>query len=217
MVYCNCFYQVYLSWRGKISGIVILLGPKHAGKTAAGLVLARALGVPFTDLDALVETQTGKSPRSLYREGPGVFREAETRALESLLAPRPSGPAAPRGTGGITLTAAAGGGIIDNRGAAALLETAPGLILVALEVSAETSWKRIQAGAQKTGELPPFLNTENPRETLLGLHERRTAAYRDLARFVIPGDGKPPEEIAREILEKLKPYMSPGIAEAAQS
>jgi shikimate kinase len=99
---------------------------------------------------------------------------------------------------------AAGGGIIDNAGARKLLLAVEGIFLVSLEVSSETAWERVNMTAAQNGELPPFLNTENPRETHRLLHERRMMAYRDIARLTVSGEGKTPEETGQEIFQALK-------------
>jgi shikimate kinase len=180
-------------------GIILLTGPKHSGKTSAGRVLAEILGTGFIDLDELIEQQTGKSPRTLYKEGPEVFRQAEVRALASLL---------PQTAGCRPGVVAAGGGLIDNPGAMELLRrgnypgTAP--VTIYLEISADTAWDRISAAAKKTGELPPFLNIENPRETHAALHERRGAAYREFAALTITAEGKTSGDIGREIAGLLE-------------
>jgi shikimate kinase len=180
-------------------GIILITGPKHSGKTSAGRVLAEILGAGFIDLDELIERQTGKSPRTLYKEGPKVFRQAEVRAVASLL-PQ-TARCQPR-------VIAAGGGLIDNLEARELLrrgdypETAP--VIIYLEVSADTAWERISGAAKKTGELPPFLNTENPRETHAALHKRRGAAYREFADLIITAEEKTSEDIAREIAGLLE-------------
>jgi shikimate kinase len=185
---------------------IILTGPKHTGKTSAGRALAVLASGVFADLDGFIEEQTGKSPRNLYREGPGVFRTAETRALETLLRSGEDGSAGPR-------IIAAGGGLIDNAEALSLPELAAAAVqTVYIEVSAGTAWERILR-ASKTGDLPPFLDTGNPRETHRALHERRAAAYRAWARFTVQGEGKTPEEIAGEIaglLSLLPPGAPPG-------
>jgi shikimate kinase len=177
--------------------IILLTGPKHSGKTSTGKALAEILNTGFIDLDDLIKEQTGKSPRELYREGPECFKAAEAEALESLLAQA--------ATGG-PLIAAAGGGLIDNAAAMALLENPAqtGTLIVYLELSAETAWERIQQAAEETGELPPFLDTPNPRETHAALHARRAAAYRARAAIVIDADGKNPEERGREIAGHLR-------------
>jgi shikimate kinase len=184
---------------------IIILGPKHAGKTSAGRELVKLLGGSFADLDELIEAQTGKSPRALFKESPAAFQMAELRALESL---------APAGRGCIAgqdsnapMVIAAGGGIIDNPGARQFLRGEKGIFLVNLEVSAETAWERICQAAQG-GELPPFLNTENPQETHRLLHERRTAAYREIARITVFGENKTPEETGREIFKTLGSILS---------
>jgi shikimate kinase len=100
---------------------------------------------------------------------------------------------------------AAGGGLIDNPGALELLRlSALGgtrALTVCLEVAADTAWERVNRAAQATGELPPFLDTENPRETHGALHSRRAAAYREFAASAIAAEGKTPEAIGREIAD----------------
>jgi shikimate kinase len=174
---------------------LVLTGPKHAGKTSAARALAALVSGSFTDLDEYIHRQTGKSPRTLYTEGPGVFRAAEAAALRNLLNRED-----PEGSGAFALIAA-GGGLIDNPGALAVCEKA-GAVPVYLEVSVETAWERIRRAAETEG-LPPFLQTPRPEETHRVLHERRAAAYRAWARFTVQGEGKSPEEIAGELYEIL--------------
>jgi shikimate kinase len=177
---------------GKEPGRVVLLtGPKHSGKTGAGRALADLWESRFIDLDELVEQRTGKTPRTLFKEGGGVFREAEAGALAEILRGRER------------LVAAAGGGLIDNTGAMEMLEKSRNIFIVCLEVSAGTAWNRILKTAAG-GALPPFLQSADPRETHRQLHERRTRAYRDIAAMVINAEDKSPGAIAGEIIEGLK-------------
>ncbi|MDR1419914.1 MAG: shikimate kinase [Treponema sp.] len=179
-------------------GSILLVGPKHSGKSSAGRALAAAGGYAggFADLDEIIEERSGKSPRTLYREGSGVFRKAEAEALRALLE---------RGTAsGKTLVAAAGGGLIDNGEAMALLEKQGNVTVVYIEVSAETAWKRIRLSAE-TGGLPPFLDTGDPEKTHRLLHTGRAAAYRKFAGLVINAENKSPEDIASAILKALAP------------
>lgn len=181
------------------SVLVIIMGPKHSGKTSAGKALARLVEGAFTDLDDLVEQRSGKSPRQLYKEGPECFRHAEAEALRSLLdSPALQQSEALHNTPLITAT---GGGIADNGEALALLAAAAQPIFtVYIDLPVESAWLRIRAAADETGELPPFLNTPDPRETHRQLHERRAKIYRELADFTVTA-GNTPEETAARILD----------------
>jgi len=170
---------------------IVLMGPKHSGKTNAGKALASLLSCGFVDLDELIAQRSGKSPRALYGEGPEVFRKAEADALAALLESEMAGTSS-------FLVIASGGGLVDNPDALSLMGRFP-ITSVFLDVSAQVAWKRIRA----KGELPPFLRTDNPEETHRALHERRAAAYRQLASLAIKADGKSSQEIAREIRDGL--------------
>jgi shikimate kinase len=176
---------------------IVLVGPKHSGKTSAGKELAALLSCDFVDLDEYITRKTGKSPRALYIEGPEIFKKAEAGALASLfettlLEAKTAESSSP-------LVIASGGGLIDNPDALPLLKNNAAAVSVFLDISVQTAWERIK----KAGELPPFLKTENPEETHRSLHERRAAAYRQCASLVIEADGKSPQEIAREIMDRL--------------
>jgi shikimate kinase len=196
---------------------IVLLGPKHSGKTSAGKALASLLSCDFIDLDDFIARRRGKSPRALYLEGPEIFRKAEAEALAALFESekaenrtRETSSSSSAVEVSRSVVIASGGGIADNPEALALLQKNPGVISVFLDVSAKTAWERIG----KERELPPFLRTENPEETHRSLHERRAAAYRQLASLVINADGKSPEEVAEEIKNEGKRFLKFGGHEA---
>jgi shikimate kinase len=175
---------------------IVLLGSKHCGKTSAGAELAEVLQREFIDLDNLIEKQTGKTPRALYKEGAAVFKNAEINALNAALEEGER-----RGKNII----APGGGIIDNEPAVFILENFKKerkAALVCLAVSAQTAWERIRAG----GELPPFLleKADSPEETHRILHTRRQNAYQRLAGFIVQAEGKSVGETADLILKELE-------------
>lgn len=192
--------------------IILITGPKHSGKSLCARMLGKIIGCETIDLDGLIEKQTGASPRALYNRGPEIFQAAEARALASLFRNPPPSSATRVWSDEVPLRRkgcfiiASGGGLCDNREALALLSESSGLsgdreiISVYLDVSAETAWRRIPAGA----ELPPFLDTENPRETHFALHERRAKAYKAMAQITVSGENKSPEEIAGEIAGLLR-------------
>ncbi len=176
-------------------GIIALTGPKHTGKTSCGRRLAVLCSGRFIDLDDEIQERSGKPPRELYLEGPDRFREAEGEALAALLEesgePSPDSP----------LVIAAGGGIIDNAPAFGVLRAAS--LLVYLEVTSATAWRRVEAAA-RTGGLPPFLRGENPERLHRELHERRSAEYRKTADLVVDAGEKTPDELARAVLGEIK-------------
>jgi shikimate kinase len=170
---------------------IILAGPKHSGKTSAGRALAQLCSCSFIDLDDQILRITGKSPRQLFSESPAVFQKAETEAMEAVASAKIEAGQGRR-------IIAAGGGIIDNSDAVAIIKKSYAVV-VYLNVSADVAWRRIANSAK--GELPPFLRTENPQETHRSLHERRSAAYLQIANIVIEAEEKTSKEIAVEIFQ----------------
>jgi shikimate kinase len=168
--------------------MILLTGPKHSGKTSAGLAVRDILGGDFIDIDAVIEEREGRGVRELYKLGRDVFQAAEARAVSFII------DKAKAGNG--TAVIAAGGGLIDNLPAMKALIQDGGVTVVYLEVSADTAWKRIEEAGQNGGGIPAFLNTENPKETHAVLHERRSAAYKKRAGFIVDAEGKSPAEIA---------------------
>jgi shikimate kinase len=65
---------------------VYLIGLPGSGKTTLGKQLASILEIPFFDLDAEIERQTGKSIPTLFEEeGEDYFREQERSCLQAFL------------------------------------------------------------------------------------------------------------------------------------
>jgi shikimate kinase len=191
--------------------IILIIGAKHSGKNLSARALNGIVGGRIIDLDELVKKQTGKTPRELFVEGHVFFKKAEVQALASVI--QRQMPLQMPQTEGETLIIAAGGGIIDNDEAMALISEAKvpsedrQLITVYLEVSAETEWKRIMETSGDTG-LPPLINTNNPKETHLALHNRRAKAYKAAAGIVVLAENKSPEEIAGEIAGEIAEHLS---------
>jgi shikimate kinase len=95
--------------------VVVLIGPPGAGKTTIGGALAKRLGCPFFDTDAVIESATGLSAAKIIREhGEPVFRELEkcliaefvTKAKDSAMAAAAGNKKAPDRPGTVVSTGA---------------------------------------------------------------------------------------------------------------
>ncbi|MDA1195563.1 MAG: AAA family ATPase, partial [Planctomycetota bacterium] len=83
--------------------MLVLVGPRGAGKTTVGRAVAERLGRPFVDLDAEVQRVSGRTPAAwIAEEGWAAFRAMEAILLERALAR----PGAVLATGGGVVTEA---------------------------------------------------------------------------------------------------------------
>lgn len=79
-------------------GRIFLIGFMCAGKSRVGRALATLLGIPFVDIDRVVEQRVGALAPFIQREGEKAFRKLESEVLDELL----KGEAAVISTGGGT-------------------------------------------------------------------------------------------------------------------
>jgi len=168
--------------------IVVLTGFMGSGKTTTGRALAGLLRWEFIDLDEWIERQEQTSIRDLFqRFGEAGFRVIEHRALESVLAEcsRPT-------------VLALGGGTFAQASNDAVLRRA-GLRSVFLEVSVEEMMQRCDGGENTQDTRPLASDPVRFRE----LYEQRLEWYRR-AEYSVGAERRTPEELARDIAEKLK-------------
>lgn len=213
---------------------ILLTGVKHCGKSTVGRLLAEEWGVPFFDLDDLVETncadETGRtlSCRDIYREyGKPNFIRYEAAAAERLkeLAGSRSSGSGP--VSRIAAVAALGGGTAENREAISALESFG--LFVLFDADPEELFERI-----KRGGIPPFLlskpgrmdeqqseglrpvpgspggGVEKERDIygrFLELYVRRMKLYKRRADIIIDIRGKNPREITGETAREIKRYL----------
>jgi shikimate kinase len=161
---------------------VVLIGPPGAGKSSAGALLARRLGVPFCDTDATVATLAGKPVGDVFVEdGETVFRELERSAVaQCLLA-----------AGGVV--ALGSGAVLDPD----VRRQISGCTVVYLEAGFATVAKR--AGLDR----PRVVIPGNPRGMLRRMLEEREPVYTSLAAVTVAADELSPAEIADQIAERL--------------
>ncbi|MBO4211941.1 MAG: shikimate dehydrogenase [Oscillospiraceae bacterium] len=74
-----------LSALGRSRENLVLIGMPGCGKSTVGSLLAKALGKPFVDLDAVIEARAGKPVAAIFAEaGEGRFRELESALVQEL-------------------------------------------------------------------------------------------------------------------------------------
>ncbi|MDO5528502.1 MAG: shikimate kinase [Paracoccus sp. (in: a-proteobacteria)] len=142
----------------KMHGQIVLVGMMGVGKSAVGAALGRHLRVPFVDNDTEIERAAAMPIADIFaRDGEPFFRARETEVLGRLL----SGPRGVIATGGGAWIQPANRALIREAG-----------LSVWLDADFETLWARVRQRPTR-----PLLLTENPRETLASLIERRAPIY----------------------------------------
>jgi shikimate kinase len=151
-------------------------------------LLGARLGVPWDDLDAVIERAAGRSvPEILRGEGEAAFRARERLALEAALAPGPAG-----------FVLACGGGVVTH-----------GPSREALHAASTVVWLRV-GPAVAAARLGPLGAAERPllaasgealdpdaaAARLTALLEAREPLYRLASHVVVETDGRTPEQVA---------------------
>lgn len=164
---------------------LVLIGLMGVGKTTVGRRLARRLGRPFADSDAIVEQRTGRTVRELVAErGEAAMRAAEADALRSALAadtPSVIGCAA---------------GVVLDPAHRDLLRSAT---VVWLRGDPAVLATRAVSGAHR-----PWLE-DDPAATLGRMHAERTPLYESVADLVVDvtpdGAAGHPDQVAAAIAD----------------
>jgi len=162
-------------------GSIVIVGMPASGKSTVGQSLAKRLGVPYVDTDALIEQHTGKLIREIFAtDGEEVFRKIEEEVVASALARE----------GVISL---GGGAILSPRTRALLREHE----VVWLDVSVATATRR--AGMN---QLRPLLlgDVRHRMQTLL---EARLPLYREVATLRIDTNRRSASRVATRIVAYL--------------
>ena len=159
---------------------IVLTGFMGSGKSTVGPLLARRLGWSFLDVDEVIEAEAGLTIAEIFaRHGEAAFRDREQATIASL-------------AGGDSLVLALGGGAIEHPATLTRLVTAPGTLLVHLQVELATALSR--CGGARTR---PLLADQ---AKLAGRYDRRLPLYR-AAHHSIPVDALTPEQVVEAILQ----------------
>ena len=161
---------------------VVLIGPMGAGKSTVAQLLADAWGVAARDTDADVETAEGREISEIFVDsGETHFRALEAKAVAEALATH---------DGVLSL----GGGAILDPATRDLLD---GHTVVFLRVGLSEAVKRVGLGVGR----PMLLG--NVRSRIKALLDERTPIYEAAATIAVDTDGRTPDEVAAEIMERL--------------
>jgi shikimate kinase len=173
---------------------LVLVGPPGAGKTTVGRVLARRLGVSFTDVDVLIVERAGKPIADMFTDdGEDAFRALEREVVADALAVT---------TGVLAL----GGGSVL---AASTRERLRGHRVVLL-------WVGLADGIRRTGmsTARPLLAGVNPRATFKALLDARAPLYREVATVEVDTSQRSANQVARAVLAEVA-QVHPGVVDDA--
>ncbi|HET7271786.1 MAG TPA: shikimate kinase [Rubrobacter sp.] len=158
-----------------------IVGYMGSGKTTLGRALARALRLEFVDLDRAIVREAGKGIPEIFAEhGENVFRDLEHRALLDALEKRMPG------------VIACGGGIVVRQDNRALLRD---VTTVFLRDDTDVLYQRTRGPGRP-------LRAASREEFELRYTER-LPFYREVADIEVEVDGRPPAEVAEEVLRCL--------------
>jgi shikimate kinase len=172
---------------------LIFIGLPGSGKSTLGRRVARAVGVPFLDLDAEIERLEGRPIAQIFAEkGEAYFRAREHEVTATL-----------RDRGSMVI-APGGGWAADPRNPALLRP--PGRIIY-LRVSARTAVRRMGLGVERR----PLLAGPDPVAAVQRLLERRTAVYAT-ADAVVETERRTQQQILAALREIAAELWGPGPA-----
>ena len=151
----------------KLPVTLFLCGFMGCGKSAVGRRLGKALGVQFLDMDAYIVAQAGMSiPEIFDKLGEPVFREMETRAIETLGGDEPM------------IVATGGGALLRPENAE--LANKVGKVLF-LDVPFPVCYRRIRGDKNRP------LVMQNNRKQLEEIYQTRKPLYQAAATITVKG------------------------------
>ena len=168
---------------------LILSGFMGSGKSTVGKVVAEQLGWRFIDLDAEIVAAAGCSINEIFaRDGESSFRVLESLKLEHILS---AGERCVVATGGGAVISAQNRALMHSRG-----------VIVNLQVTLDQVVSRLKGCCDR-----PLLAGEDADKRVKTLMDEREQFYAD-ADIRIDTDGKSVEDVAAEILCRLKGFFS---------
>lgn len=161
---------------------IVLCGMMGCGKTTVSKALAARLQTQAIDTDAWIVQRHGDISAIFETYGEEYFRTLETQAVQAI----------PEEVGVV----AVGGGLVMKEENVRLLKEQGKLVY--LQASKQTLFARLQGDTSR-----PLLQGEALSARLDSLLSSREGVYASVADFAVSVDGKTPELIADEIIQKL--------------
>jgi len=164
---------------------VVLIGMPGSGKSTSGILLAKTLGLSFTDTDLLIQQQEGILLQELVNQkGFFEFVEIEERIVSEISVSRS--------------VISTGGSVVYSEKSMDRFQKIG--VIVYLDVSFPEIMRRIQNISTRGIALKDGQSLEN-------LYDERLPLYQKYADLTVSGDGKTIEEMVTEIAEKLRPFL----------
>jgi len=166
-----------------------LIGYRATGKTTLARLIAERLGWDWIDADVEIERRAGKAIAAIFAEdGEPAFRDLEAEVIADLCRRR-------------QLVLAAGGGAPMRPESRRAMRDAG--TVVWLKASPETILARM-TGDRTTASRRPDLTDKGGLAEIVELLSRREPIYRQTAHLEMETEGRPPEQIAAEIIERIE-------------
>lgn len=174
---------------------IVLIGLPGSGKSTVGVELSRRLGWKFTDLDAEIERETGRTIAKIFKDdGEARFRDLETSLLEKTL------------TAAAQQVVATGGGIVEREQNRKLLKLRSQTVYLELPVAEAAARVRADEAKALSAARPLFTGAADLAEVterLIALLNRREPFYRS-ADVVVPSGERSVDEVVAEIESAIK-------------
>ncbi|MCR5403417.1 MAG: shikimate dehydrogenase [Butyrivibrio sp.] len=179
---------VYRSLMMEVTGArnIILEGFMGSGKTTISEILSKELDLELLDTDRAIECSEERSITDIFeKDGEEYFRDLETDLLDTVVQDHWR-----------DMVISLGGGLVLRKENRKLLKLAGKVVY--LKASPETVYDRTRDDNSR-----PLLNCADPLSRIKELLEERSVTYESAADIIVESDGRTPQDIVKEILEKL--------------
>lgn len=168
-------------------GRIALIGLRGGGKSTVGRLLGDELGIPFIELDRMIEQQSGMALAELFEMfGQATFRRMERAALEKILQEHPS------------FVLATGGSLVAEPSTFELLLTS--CLTVWVRARPEEHMNRVIA----QGDLRPMAGNTRSMQDLLQILQSREPLYAK-ADITLDTSNRTPQQAVAELRRALPP------------